>query len=249
MSCPTPGNFDICDPKCRCRSGPCQGIAFSCESPCPSGITWDPSTCSCISGGSYKVTTTRTNQANPQNDGTRCYVTYFPDPYFDGSGQSVVRGWFYNMQEYEGYPGAASGFDVISPYGPASGLPLTPGGPPSVNTPLNGSIQSLARLNADYCSNPGIDDGAHNNGIVSFRDIVNNSYLDGGVLVPGGVNRATCDELKTATVTTTVTYLGPGEPTDYYDSSELGGDAQTDYRGILDPQTGLPSCQDPSKSP
>lgn len=249
MTCPDPANFDTCEPKCRCPSGLCAGIAFNCDSPCPPGVTWSPSTCSCLSGGTYKVTTTRTNQANPQNDGTRCYVTYFPEPSFNSEGQVVERRWFYNLQSWSGYPGTASGFSLISPNGPAGGLPNSPGGPPSVNTPLNGSIVSLARLDADYCSNPGIDDAGHNNGIVSWRSVIDGSYLDGGSSVPGGVNNASCDGLTTATVTTFVRYLGPGEPTDYYEMSELGGDSQTAYRAIYNAETGQLSCQDPTKSP
>jgi len=249
MACPKPANLDECGPKCRCRFGPCADIAYNCNDPCPTGVQFDRATCSCGSGGTYKITTTRTNQYNPQNDGTRCYVTYFPEPSFNSQGQLVERRWFYNLQEYEGYPGAASGFDLISPYGPASGLPFSPGGPPSINIPLDRSIQSLARLSADYCSNPGIDSAGHINGIVSWRNVIDGSYLDGGSSVPGGANRASCDGLTTATVTTTVIYLGPGEPTDYYDLSELGGNSNTDYRGIYNAETGQLSCQDPTKSP
>lgn len=47
MTCPGPANMDQCDPKCRCTSGECAGVAFSCGNPCPSGGELNPSTCEC----------------------------------------------------------------------------------------------------------------------------------------------------------------------------------------------------------
>ena len=47
MPCPETPPMKKCDPKCRCNSGPCAGIAFPCGDPCPTNFSLDNSTCSC----------------------------------------------------------------------------------------------------------------------------------------------------------------------------------------------------------
>ena len=47
MPCPKPADMAICDPKCRCSTGACAGIAFHCDDPCGGVGTFNSSTCEC----------------------------------------------------------------------------------------------------------------------------------------------------------------------------------------------------------
>lgn len=251
MPCATTSGSKKCDPKCRCKSGPCAGIAYSCENPCPGGSRFDPVTCSCGTDGTWLVTTTLSGQINPANNGTRCSVAYFPPAYFNSNGDSITREWFYSQQPWPNHPGPESAFVTVDPNGPQIGYPTTPGGPPGASILLGGGgMTSTCVLKADYCSNPGIDGAGHTNGIVSWRNVVNNAYVGTNNPVPGGaVNYASCDDSRTGIIKTSLQYLGPGEPTDYYEGNELGGDSSSKYRLILDGETGQPACFGPTKSP
>lgn len=244
MTCPSPADFNTCDPKCRCPSGPCAGIAFNCKSPCPEGVIWDPSRCSCLSGGgTYKIQTDTSGQYNAAVNGTRCFLTYFPEPYFNSLGQFVERRWFFSRQQWPN-DGA---FTLISPDGPMEGMPLSPDGPPGPYLPLpsDGVSVSQTVLSQDFCDQ-GPNGAGHTNGFVSWRNVVDNSYMPSGAPVPGGVNYAGCDSGGSSIVSTTITFLGPGVPEDYYESNEITGSGS--FKGIVDAETGQPSCQGPSKS-
>ena len=251
MSCPTPADLRKCDQKCRCTTGSCAGIAYACDSPCPEGAPFDPETCSCGTGGTWRATITLSGQLNPSNNGTRCFVAYFPEPYFTSEGDYVERIWVYALQPWPNYPGPESAFSVVDPNGPVAGYPTSPGGPPGIDRLLGGGgMTSICTLTADYCDNDGINGAGHSNGRVSWRNLVNGSYVTGGAAVPGSeVNFASCDDGRTGRITTTLQYLGPGEPTDYYDRTELGGDEGSKYRGIQDPNTGQAACFGPTKTP
>ena len=127
MSCPTPASFDDCKPKCVCRYSECADIAYDCSDPCGNGdpSTFDKATCTCKSAGVYLVTDVRTGQANPQNDGTRCYLVQFPEPFFDGMGRSAEYRWMQQLQDWPVGPGEeGSAFSKLEPdiEGPPSGF-------------------------------------------------------------------------------------------------------------------------------
>lgn len=49
MAAPPPANMNICDPKCKCLSGPYANQVYSCDDPCGTGNKEDfnPLDCSC----------------------------------------------------------------------------------------------------------------------------------------------------------------------------------------------------------
>ena len=47
MTCPT-ADMESCDKKCKCVGGPCAGLAYNCDDPCPdSNEEFNENTCSC----------------------------------------------------------------------------------------------------------------------------------------------------------------------------------------------------------
>ena len=256
MVAPTPAGMDKCDPKCKCPSGPYTDQAFVCDDPCAGqGVecVFDCTNgCICEAvGGTWKIEVTRTSQYQRDPIQLDCFVNYFLDPYFDNLGRSVRKVWVYRQTPWPGYPGEGSAFDLIEPNGPQIGYPLEPGGELGPSVPVSGStVTSICILSASYCANDNVDFAGHNNGMVGWRLLYDESYVGRYGGVPGqGLNIAGCDGDRTATVEFVLTYLGPGEPFDYYEICELGVEDFNGYRRIIDCATDLKSCQDPSKSP
>lgn len=254
MSCPAPANFDDCSNKCVCKYSECEGIAYNCADPCGNG---DPSrfnraTCTCKSGGVYKVTQVRSGQANLQNNGTFCYLVQFPEPFFDGNGRSAEYRWLQQLQDWPVGPGdEGSAFEVLEPDldGPPSGfISDNTGSPTNVYAWDGGTITSIAVPTSAYCAaNPTAALG-HSNGRIAFGLVYNGTNIDAVKYTPFGINGIRCSVSRRGVVTTSREYIGPGFVSDYYNIDEYA-ESGTGFWPIINPSDGTLGCFGPTKTP
>lgn len=83
--CPN-NNLEACQPKFKCRGGPCHNYAYDPSDPCPDGTLFDRALCKCTLGNyslpwAYNSTT---------NERTSSPILFSVAPYFNGSGDLVT---------------------------------------------------------------------------------------------------------------------------------------------------------------
>lgn len=98
MATPTPGNMNICNPKCKCSVGPYAGLAYSCDNPCAG--QGEDCTFSCDEGCNCNGSTllygmfVTSSRGNSFYDNTNLPAMLLPvdlNPYFDHQGNQILR--------------------------------------------------------------------------------------------------------------------------------------------------------------
>lgn len=254
MSCPAPASFDNCKPKCVCRYSGCADIPYDCSDPCGNGnpSTFDKATCTCKSGGVYLVTQVRAGQSNPQNDGTRCYLVQFPEPFFDALGRYAEVRWMKLLQKWPGGPGTpGSAFSVLEPNTEeeASGFIYDNNGAASNVYPWDSNTSnSVIGSSNTYCENSPDSLLAHNNGTVCFGAVFDGTNINTLKFIPYATNGVVCTVSRTGTVNISRQYIGPGFISDYYNRGEYA-ESSTGFWPIINPSDGTFGCFGPTKTP
>ena len=254
MSCPVPADMQTCDPKCVCRYSECADIAYDCSDPCGNGdpSAFNKATCSCKSGGVYLVTQVRTGQANVANNGTRCYLVQFPEPFFDGTGRSVEYRWMEQLQDWpQGPEDPGSVFSKLEPdmEGPPTGfISDNTGTPISVYPWSGGTITALTAPTDSYCSSKPTGFLSHSNGRVCFGAVYDGTNVDKLKFIPYTNNAIRCDVSRLAKTVVSRQYIGPGLISQYYNEDEYA-ESSTGFWPIINPSDGTLGCFGPTKTP
>ena len=212
-------DFSTCEPKAVCCAdgNPLSRVVYPPGDPCLPGYNFNESKCRCESDASvYAVNLVTAGSRN--SDGTRCYVIGLRAPFF--SGLSLVEsGIFQILQPVGSFPG------TFSPSGNGYSTTI--------------QSRSVVITNQDACdNNPNYFAGTLS-GAVSARSYIGNVDTGGrqSYTMQPSILTDDCPINTPATQSISVTYIGPGEVTDWYSPNRLQiSSSVTDFLGaeVLD---------------